>query len=211
MNISKRLIFNVFTRQAFDQVKQVSILGRRASSISLDQSFMLSLVFPLYLFVFISMFLFSTELTEIEAFFLYPVKIGFVPFVFSTFLLLNKDFFRARSIGKRHFGYKIIDVTTGETASELQCAIRNFTLIIWPFELLIIMVDPSRRLGDRFANTKVVDADREEAEMIMEEIHTIKKDEQRWKVILYSLAVALLFSLVSVTPFLFLAYYSIGK
>jgi uncharacterized RDD family membrane protein YckC len=43
-----------------------------------------------------------------------------------------------------------------QTSAPLKCSLRNLTRIIWPIEVLVTMFNPSQRLADKLANTKVV-------------------------------------------------------
>jgi uncharacterized RDD family membrane protein YckC len=67
-----------------------------------------------------------------------------------------KDSFNGRSLAKRIIGLQIIDSKTGEVASPLKCFARNLFMIIWPVEVIFVIIDPSRRLGDKLAGTSVV-------------------------------------------------------
>ena len=77
-------------------------------------------------------------------------------------IYLNKDFLKGRSAAKRILGQVVIDKETNKPASELKCAIRNFTDIFWIVEVVIVMFTPSRRIGDLIANTKVVRTEKDE-------------------------------------------------
>jgi uncharacterized RDD family membrane protein YckC len=67
-----------------------------------------------------------------------------------------KDCINGRSIAKRILKLQVVDNSTGQVASPLKCFIRNIFIIIWPIEGIIALVNPSRRLGDRVAGTKLV-------------------------------------------------------
>ena len=77
-------------------------------------------------------------------------------FILGSFLLLLKDkVFRSSSIGKKLVKIKVI--TTHKTKlSFITCLKRNFTLFIWPVELLLV-ITKNKRLGDIWAKTEVVD------------------------------------------------------
>lgn len=84
-------------------------------------------------------------------------------FNFPTLLLLLglaiylcKDCIGGQSVAKRILGLQIVDSKTGEVASPLKCFIRNIFCLVWPAEVIITLINPSRRLGDRVAGTKVV-------------------------------------------------------
>ncbi|WP_420572469.1 RDD family protein [Kordia sp.] len=78
------------------------------------------------------------------------------------FIYINKDFFNAKSPAKRLLGYQVIDCKTEKPASAFQCFIRNLTImILWPIEVIVTYINPSRRIGDFIANTKVVSTKKE--------------------------------------------------
>ncbi len=103
-------------------------------------------------------------------------------------------------MGKRHFGYQIVDVKTNSPASELQCVIRNSTMIIWPVEIIVSMFNSKRRLGDFIARTKLVDKDKEAPELIMSEIAEKSVVENKSNLIWISIFISLLFSALSILP-----------
>lgn len=70
-----------------------------------------------------------------------------------------KDCINGRSIAKRILKLQVVDNSTGQVASSLKCFIRNTFIIIWPIEAIIALTNPSRRLGDRVAGTKLVKFD----------------------------------------------------
>ena len=80
---------------------------------------------------------------------------GLVIMVLMSFFF-NKDIFYGRSIAKRILKLQIVDSNTGQIATPFQCFLRNITIIIWPIEVIITLFNPTRRLGDRIAKTKVV-------------------------------------------------------
>jgi len=75
---------------------------------------------------------------------------------FSYSIYINKDVFFARSIGKRICALQVIDRKRNEPASPLQCMVRNITFLVWPLEIIILLVTRNRRLGDLIANTEIV-------------------------------------------------------
>jgi uncharacterized RDD family membrane protein YckC len=70
-----------------------------------------------------------------------------------------KDCINGRSIAKRMLKLQVVDSTTGQVASPLKCFIRNIFIVLWPIEVIIALTNPSRRLGDRVAGTKLVKFD----------------------------------------------------
>ena len=198
MNIPKIFIFNFFTRQSFNGFNTLQIFGRRLNSMSMDFSFMLGVLFPFFAILFIPFFIIIASSSEMNI--LLPMWIGIIPFFFITFLILNKDFFNAKSIAKRHFGYQIVDLKTNRPANELQCVIRNSTMIIWPLEVLISMFNSKKRLGDLIAGTKLIDVDKEDPELIMNEIYQKKNVENKSKLIWTSILIVFTFSVLSALP-----------
>ena len=120
----------------------------------------------------------------------------FVPLViFSgmTFFLLNKDFYDARSVAKRIFGYQVFDIQTNMPANSTKCMIRNITFIIWPVEAIIVLFNPQRRLGDFIAGTKVLDKETEDPESILANmVEQVNYEESRRTVLLSIVFTALL-------------------
>lgn len=80
--------------------------------------------------------------------------------MFGFAIYLCKDIIHGRSIGKRVTQTQVVDNKTGFPATPLQTLIRNFTLIIWPVEVIITLVNPERRMGDRIAGTRIALYDR---------------------------------------------------
>jgi len=72
-----------------------------------------------------------------------------------TTVYFNKDFIYGRSLAKRLMGLVIIDNRTNGRANSLKCFLRNLTIPIWPIEVIMSLINPSRRLGDYIANTRV--------------------------------------------------------
>ena len=71
------------------------------------------------------------------------------------FWLLIKDI-PALHIGKRVFRYDIFDSRTGTAATVKQRVLRNITLLIWPVEVIVMLLSPDgRRISDRLLKTEV--------------------------------------------------------
>ncbi|MFC0875618.1 RDD family protein [Saccharicrinis sp. FJH2] len=199
MKIPKILIFNIFTRQSFNGgFKTLQIFGRRLNSMSMDFSFMLGLIFPFFIILFIPVSILVDSGNETN--FLLPLWIEITPFTFISFLILNKDFFNGKSIAKRQYGYQVIDSKTNRPASEFQCIIRNSTMIIWPLEVIFSMVNPTKRLGDFIAGTKLANSEKEDPELIMNEIYEKRNIENKSRLIFTSIVIALTFSILSALP-----------
>lgn len=91
------------------------------------------------------------------------------------FIYLNKDFFNAKSPAKRILGYQVIKEESGQPATELQCFIRNLTILVaWPLEVLISFLNTEKRIGDYIANTKVVVSEKEKLKTIWRDLKNKK-------------------------------------
>jgi uncharacterized RDD family membrane protein YckC len=163
----------------------------------MDFSFILGMVLPFFAALFIPI-LITTSSIDIKTSF--PIWFGLIPFSFISFFILNKDFFNAKSIAKRHYGYQVVDIKTNRPANELQCVIRNSTMIIWPIEVIISIFNSKKRLGDLIAGTKLVDVDKEDPELIMDEIHQKKNIANKSQLIWISIFISLIFSFLSSLP-----------
>jgi uncharacterized RDD family membrane protein YckC len=72
-------------------------------------------------------------------------------------LFAAKDGFGGHSLGKAICGFQVVDRDTGEPASFLRCAARNWFLAIPLVAMYIAMtMGPGPRLGDRLARTRVI-------------------------------------------------------
>ncbi|WP_177229074.1 RDD family protein [Pustulibacterium marinum] len=74
-------------------------------------------------------------------------------------LYFCKDSFQGRSLGKRVTKLQVHNYKTGQIAHPMRCFIRNIFIIIWPLEVIMTLINPSRRLGDYVAGTCVVTYD----------------------------------------------------
>lgn len=83
----------------------------------------------------------------------------YAAFVFS--LYFNKDIYLGQSIGKRLLRFRLINKRTGAPAGPLRCLVRNLTLLFWPVEVILAMVNVHERLGDYIAGTMLVSYERE--------------------------------------------------
>ena len=130
----------------------------RIASMLLDHIFMTLVIVPLGILIFVIGFQFKENLNK---------WIGLSLIFFPFFIYVNKDILNGKSAAKRILGYQVIDRKTDKPASEVQCFIRNLTIcIIWPIEVIVGLVNPERRIGDFFANTKVIQAEKENLKTI---------------------------------------------
>ena len=67
-----------------------------------------------------------------------------------------KDCIQGRSIAKRALKLQVVEQASGKVAPPLKCMVRNLFCIIWPLEVIFTFLNPSRRIGDFVAGTKVV-------------------------------------------------------
>jgi uncharacterized RDD family membrane protein YckC len=82
--------------------------------------------------------------------------------IFAFSLYFNKDIYLGRSLGKRILKLQLIDIKTNQPASALKCFIRNLTIIAWPIEGIVALVNNERRIGDFIAGTKLIPFDPEQ-------------------------------------------------
>lgn len=126
------------------------------------------------------------------------IILGLIPFSVTIFTIINKDFYNGRSVAKRILGYQIIDKDTKQVATEMQCMIRNLTIIIWPIEVIIALINPKQRLGDVIAGTILVDKEKENKENIIKEIRNKRIVKNHVGLILISILFAVFFNLFAV-------------
>jgi len=120
-------------------------LINRAISMLIDHAIMSAIAIILS---FIMTLLFSKYSTK-------NFDLGFYTILFGISIYLNKDIFRGRSIGKRIFRTEVVDIKSNSVASPIKCLIRNLTIVIWPIEIIALIYNPTRRIGDLLANTRI--------------------------------------------------------
>jgi uncharacterized RDD family membrane protein YckC len=81
--------------------------------------------------------------------------------LFGLPLYFCKDSFNGRSVAKLILKHQVIDKKTRLAANPIKCFIRNIFIIIWPVEVIMVLINPSSRLGDKVAGTEVVYFDKE--------------------------------------------------
>lgn len=101
-----------------------------------------------------------------------------------------KDSINGRSPAKRILKLQVVDNTAGKAASPLKCFVRNIFCVLWPIEVIVALVNPSRRIGDFVAGTKVVPFD-----------PTVEQQKTNWGQIGISLALAYGLMLIIMLPF----------
>ena len=75
--------------------------------------------------------------------------------VFAFSLYFNKDIFLGQSIAKRVLNFQVVDHKTGQPAGPLKCLVRNFTILLWPVEVIAALINVERRIGDHIAGTRL--------------------------------------------------------
>lgn len=131
-------------------------VGTRLGAMLLDHVFMtiIAMVFflPTMISGFSGAFKVSHEQTDFN-FMEGPMKyIGLIGFA----LYFCKDIINGRSISKRILKLQVVDNSTGQVASPLQCFIRDIFCVLWIVEVIVAMTNTSRRIGDRVAGTRLV-------------------------------------------------------
>ncbi len=76
--------------------------------------------------------------------------------LFGFSLFFSKDSIQGRSLAKRLFKLQVVRMGTSKPAGPIRCVIRNITSVVWPLELIAVLLNPGRRLGDYLADTKLV-------------------------------------------------------
>lgn len=98
-------------------------------------------------FVSVPLYIFSGESTK-DIFFVVMVTIA-------LFGMICKDALGI-SIGKFVFKYEVYSQKTEKRATALQKIVRNITLVVWPVEVIVLLLSKKeRRLGDMLAGTVV--------------------------------------------------------
>jgi uncharacterized RDD family membrane protein YckC len=193
MRILRLLTFNFLTKAYLRQIDNIPISNRRIKSMISDFIFILAMFFPLFVVIMIpSMILTTNNLNQNTSMILMD-GLGLIPYSAMIFVILNKDFFKGQSISKRIYGYQIIDIKANQTANETKCMLRNITMILWPLEALMILINPSRRLGDFIAGTKLIDKEKSEPESILKDFNQIDKDKKYLRLIWISILITILF------------------
>lgn len=83
----------------------------------------------------------------------YLMKITF-SIMFSLFLC--RDNLNGQSLGKRLMKIQVVDNSTMQTVTSFKYILRNLFLCVWPIELLLVLINGDRRLGDYVVKTKII-------------------------------------------------------
>lgn len=74
--------------------------------------------------------------------------------IFSLFLC--RDNLNGQSLGKRLMKIQVVDNSTMQTPTSFKYILRNLFLCAWPIELLLVLINGDRRLGDYVAKTRII-------------------------------------------------------
>jgi uncharacterized RDD family membrane protein YckC len=77
-------------------------------------------------------------------------------------LLLCKDCINGQSVGKLIMKIQVVDDTTNQKVYVVRCIIRNFFVIFWIVEVVVLFVSKNKRIGDYVAKTKVINNNKAE-------------------------------------------------
>ncbi|WP_460618111.1 RDD family protein [Hymenobacter ruber] len=86
---------------------------------------------------------------------------GTLAFGIGMLVYANKDCVQGKSPAKRLLGLMVVDPHSKLAAGSGQCFIRNITILIWPIEVVMLLINPARRLGDYLAGTECVECSRQ--------------------------------------------------
>ena len=110
-------------------------------------------------------------------------------------LYYMKDVFGARGPGKRILGLQVVNSRDNVLASPIRSTIRNFLIVIFPMEMIFILANPDRRIGDFFCGTKVL------------KVYAASGKKFHWVNYLISFFLAALFSVFLYFPLWFLSFH----
>lgn len=114
-------------------------------------AFIIDHVIICFLFILLAMIEMFVK-TDLDLFW----KIYYIFLFVFMLIYFFKDVINGQSIGKRIVKIKVVD-TAGNKPKLFNLIVRNITILIWPIEALLILLE-KKRLGDRLAKTEVVDA-----------------------------------------------------
>ncbi len=106
---------------------------------------------PLLMYGFFRILWISHEPTQ----FLLPPGVEYV-FALGVVIYLAKDSLYGRGPAKHILKLQVVRHTTGEPAAPLRCLVRNFFCVVWPIEVIAVLIHPERRIGDMVAGTRIV-------------------------------------------------------
>lgn len=123
-----------------DLIYSKPTVAERIAIIFLDYLFLIVLSTPI---VFIAAGLEEGDIS--------PLVMGITMAIF-----LLKDLLGGQSLAKSTRGMRVVDINTGRRPRAFQLVFRNALLAIWIFDLMLLLINSSRRLGDILVGTQVV-------------------------------------------------------
>lgn len=168
-------------------------INKRATSLILEMWYTFSIFFP---YIAIPLVLSMVVADPMPTNSSWTEMITIIAFSLMMIALFNKDFFGGQSPVHRKLGYKVLDAKTNETASKLQCMIRNLTGPIWPIEVIFVLLKPERRLGDIIAGTTLTEVPPTDPELILTDIKESTFDGQTKLTLLISVVCVATFNIL---------------
>lgn len=108
----------------------------------------------IYLFIFLA-FNWESIIYPTDSNFMRPFETFYSILALGMIYFLLKDIYQGRSIGKRVLGIAVRDIgNPSAKPGTLRLVVRNITVILWPVELLLLILK-RRRIGDIIARTQV--------------------------------------------------------
>ena len=130
-------------------IKKPLTRGVRFTSMFLDHVFVCLLATPLA-------FINNSDDFFSSSFAFSYLDLNYYLFLVVFAIYFSKDCIAGRSLAKRILKLQVVDNKTGKAATPFQCLIRNIFIFLWLIEVIVILFNPERRLGDRLAGTRVV-------------------------------------------------------
>ena len=148
--------------------------NKRIKSTVLEMWYTLSIFFP---FLIILMIPTISAGNSTQPNFAWTDFLTLIPSSLMMVTLVNKDIFGGQSSVHRLLGYQVVDAKTNIQASKVKCMLRNVTAPLWPIEVVFLLVNPQRRLGDFIAGTSLIEVESSDPELILVEIKNLKFDK----------------------------------
>jgi uncharacterized RDD family membrane protein YckC len=193
MRILKFLMFNRFVKMYLQSNFSLLEWNKRFKSLILEMWNIPVIFFPILIISMIPKISFGNQN---QANFVWTDIIFSISFSLMMIALINKDFFGGQSAVHRLLGFKVVDVKTNEQASKLKCMLRNVTAPIWMIEVIFLLVNPKRRLGDIIAGTSLIEIESTDPELILVEIQNTKFNKEAKLTLLISIVWIILFILL---------------
>lgn len=169
LTITKMMFFNIWTEILIRKFRNQFSFSNRINSLIIDCLYIIIPMCPLwFIFGILSITIDFDENTidKVNEVFV------FIPLTIIYFFFLNKDLINGRSIAKRVYGFKVIDIETEDSPGFIKCLIRNITIFFFIVELPFLFFSPNRRLGDYLAGTMTIEIYKIPSESILNEIES---------------------------------------